>query len=301
MCVVRVRDRGNVEQARNATAPRDIRLQAVDRFDHSVEVQEDVAVLTRSDFDARGTLLTHAPQPVEVVRRYRLLEPLDAALLRVDPRPFDRFLTCERAVRVDEELRVLTDRLPRRPRAVTIAAWLAPDLHLHPWDSLLRPTAELLLQLRVGIRREATATVDRHLVVDRVEHGDEGLLEQPRLQIPEREVDRGHRHESQTGAPDVAQGARHRAPRGPYLHRVATFDRVLQLVLDQLRRRRVRVRVAEPDGVVRVRFDDDDRRGVPLEGPVRLVLVRRNLVRGSGQLLDRGARRRGHATRPRMT
>src|SRR5437588_672877 len=125
-------------------------------------VRPQDAVLGLGNALEEQALVTHAPQPVEVVRRYRLLEPLDAELLRVDPRPFDRFLTCERAVRVDEELRVLTDRLPRRPSAVTIAAWLAPDLHLHPWDSLLRPTAELLLQLRVRGRREATDTVDRH-------------------------------------------------------------------------------------------------------------------------------------------
>ena len=68
--------------------------------------------------------------------------------------------------------------------------------------------------------------------------------------------------------------------------RVVLCDHVDEQLVDQLRRRGRRVRVAEPDLAAAVRLDDDDRRRVPLGRAVRLGLVRRNGVRRDVEPLD---------------
>src|SRR5437588_248385 len=64
-------------------------------------------------------------------------------------------------VGVDEELGLFPDRLTRAANARKVARGIAADLHLDEAETLARPVAELVLQLRDRINREAAAAVDR--------------------------------------------------------------------------------------------------------------------------------------------
>src|SRR6185437_5661058 len=92
--------------------------------------------------------------------------------------------------------------------------------------------------------------------------------------------------EADAGATGVAELRAHAQPRRADVHRVLALDRAGELRGDDLGRGRVTVRVAEARLPLRVRLDDDDRRGVPLERPVGLRRVGRDRVRVDVEALD---------------
>src|SRR4029079_18533974 len=108
--------------------------------------------------------------------------------------PVERLLALEGAVRVDEEFDLVADRLPGGVEPLRVALGLAGDLHLHARKALLAPAAELLTQPIERVRAKAAAAVERHRVVLSRQDVDQRQLEQARLQVPERAVDRGERH-----------------------------------------------------------------------------------------------------------
>src|SRR5438094_216489 len=72
---VRLGNRGDVEQAGDPAATRDVGLETVDDRRHALEVRHEVAVLAGRDLDPVGRLVANNRQPLEIVRRHRLLEP----------------------------------------------------------------------------------------------------------------------------------------------------------------------------------------------------------------------------------
>ena len=184
----------------------------------------------------------------------------------------------ESAVRVDEELDVVADRLAGGVEAHRVALGLAPDLHLHARDPGLRPTAELVTQPLVCVGAEAAAAVDRDVLMRRAQQDDERHAEQARLQVPQGLIDRRRGAEADPRLSGVADLRGHAQPGGAHVHRVLALDHARELGRDHLGGGRVAVRVAEACLLTRVRLDDDDRRRVPLERPVRLRLVGRDRV-----------------------
>ena len=262
---------GHAEEVGDARAARGVRLQDVHRarVEHALEVGQVVAVLAGRDLHARGRAVAQEPQPFEVVRGDRLLEPRHAVGGEALGQP-QRFLARVGAVGVDEQLDLATHGLARRPHARGIGRGLASHLHLHHAHPLAPPAAELRAQLVDGVGGEAAAAVDGHARAHRPEQGDEGDPEQARLEVPEGDVHGGHGRGDDAGPPQVADGVAHGRPRGRHRHGVAADHDGGQDVADEGGRGGRRVRVAEallaPGGGFR--HHQDGRR--PLEGPVGL-------------------------------
>ena len=142
----RLAERGDAQEPGDPLAAGDVGLQAVDRasLEHPLEVRQRVAVLAGSDLHPRRCPVADQAQTLEVVRADRLLEPAHIEALGGLEREPQRLLAAERAVRVDEQLRVVADRLACDLDALEVALGFAADLHLDPRDALLDPAAELL-------------------------------------------------------------------------------------------------------------------------------------------------------------
>ena len=157
--------RGRREQAGDAAAARRVGLQAVDGADET-DGSRPASLRTRRRrcpcpagarsrsrrSPSRSSELTGSSNQVDA----ELGEPLGEA---------QRLLHGQGAVRVDEQLGFVADRLAGGADPLQVGARLAADLHLHPRDALVDPAAELLAQLAQRVRAEAAAAVDRHLVV----------------------------------------------------------------------------------------------------------------------------------------
>src|SRR5207244_1775781 len=146
-----------VEEAGVAAAARDVDLQAGDGvgLQQVAEVGGDVCILAGSHIDRRA--FAHVTQPGEVGRADGLLEPARAPLVRVPLGPSDRVVAVKRAVRVDEQLRVLSDRQTRGVQPGGIVVRRTADLDLHARDSLRNPARELVGEALERIRGEAAA------------------------------------------------------------------------------------------------------------------------------------------------
>ena len=109
------------EQPGVAAAAGDVGLQAVDARRRRLRKSRSVSPYSPAAISRPGgPCVAQQPQPVEVVGRDRLLEPASRPTrARSRSAQRERLLARERAVRVDEELRVVADRLARRvePRA----------------------------------------------------------------------------------------------------------------------------------------------------------------------------------------
>ena len=109
---------------------------------------------------------------------------------------------------------------------------------------------------------------------------DQGDTEQPRPQVPQRDVHGGDGHHAQAGAPGVSDGGVHAEPRPAGAHGVGPAHHRDQLALDEPRRGDVGVGVAESNLAAAPGVDDDDGGGIPLQRAVRLRLVGGDLLGG---------------------
>jgi hypothetical protein len=238
-------------------------------------------------------VLADVAQPGEVRGADRLLEPGHVPVLRVPVRPLEGVVAVEGAVRVDVQLRRIADRDARSVEPLRIVVGAAAELHLHARDPVFDPAGQLLGEPLERVRREPAGPVHRGLVPHAAQHVDERLAEQPRAQIPQRDVHGRKGHEPKAGPADIPQQMPHFVPgtgRVPFRH-VESEDCGRELVLDQPDGRVVRVRVTEADGVTGKRADDDDRGRVPFERAVRLRLVGRDRAREGLDPSDRAGTR----------
>ncbi|CAM5247838.1 hypothetical protein SALBM135S_06346 [Streptomyces alboniger] len=130
------------------------------------------------------------------------------------------------------------------------------------------------------------AAVDGDLVAGRAEEAYEGNLQEAGLQVPQGDVERGDGAAGGPLAAGVADRLRHRVVRGGDVQGVAAEDGRGELLVDQGRGGRGRVGPAGARGVARADLGDDDRRGLPGEGAVRLGGVRGHLVGGDDGPFD---------------
>src|SRR5207237_10571110 len=246
-------------------AARQCGVKAVDAAagDEVAEVGRHVRVLAGGDLEPGGRAVAQEPQALEIGRADRLLVPGDAPLAPEAHGPSQGLLALEPAVRVDVELRLVADRLPRRVEALRVARGLARDLDLHPRDPLSDPALELLTEPVERVRGEAAAAVDECLVAGPSDEIDERQLEEPRFQIPEREVDGRQRAEPDPRPARVPERDSHRLPGLGDREGVAALDDLGQLLLDELPGGGRRVAIAEARLAGGAQLDDVDRRRVP--------------------------------------
>ena len=93
-----------------------------------------------------------------------------------------------------------------------IGVGLAAHLHLHARDTTLGPAGELLSQALVRVGGEAAASIHGHARVEAAQQVGQRDTEQPRLEVPQRDVHRGHRHRAERLLPEVAHRVLHRGP-----------------------------------------------------------------------------------------
>ena len=240
----------------------------------SARVVQIVAVLARRDRHPGRCMLAHEPQPREVVRRHRLLE-VAHAVRREQLRHRERLLRRVRAVRIGHQLDIRPRRRARRPHALAIELAIAPDLQLHPPVTRRDVARDLGRQLVGRRRREAAARVHRHARARAAEELGERHVEQARLQVPQRDVDRRDRARDHAGAPVVAHRLQHARRERRDRERIRADQARLEQVAHDRRRGSVDVAVAEPARAARVQLDDDERRRIPCGGAVGLGAAHR--------------------------
>ena len=208
-----------------AAAARHVGLQAVDaRRADSRKSAEHVRRTRRLRSRGRRALLAQQPQAVEVVGGDGLLEPASRPTRRVALGPARApALRVERAVRVDEELRVVPIASRAASSRCGSRAGSRPTFIFTRGMPSADPAAELLAQPLERVRAEAAAAVDRHgRRAPRRAASTSGTPSRRALQIPERGVDRGERHERRCrGGPMFRSAAAHRRPCRAYVERVA--------------------------------------------------------------------------------
>ena len=117
----RLAQRGDLQERRDAAAARGIGLLHIDRarLEHAAHVVDSIRIFAGGDFHASGGTVPYRSQPIQVVRRYRLLEPA-YLLLRKLVCKFDGLLHAIRAVGIHEQNSVFSDSLLRRFDALGI-------------------------------------------------------------------------------------------------------------------------------------------------------------------------------------
>ena len=209
-----------------------------------------VAVLARRDLHAGRRAVAQQPQPLEIVATTPAPRTRSRPRSAKRSRHAQRLLARVGAVGVDEQLALPADGLARRAHALDVARRLAADLHLHRADALRRPSRRAArASSRSRVRGEAAAAVDRHARARTMPSSvASGTSEQPRLQVPQRGVDRGDRHRRDARPPEVADApAPSRPARAAIVERVAAHARTSR-ELSWMSRAvgDVRVGVAEP-------------------------------------------------------
>lgn len=202
------------QQAGDAAAPGHVRLQAVDApaGDQVAEVRQDVAVLPGGDVQASRPPVAQQAQAVEVVGAHGFLEPPHVPPVTEPLGPRQRLFAGQRPIGVAEQPRLVADGLADGVEAGRVLLGPARRLDLHPRDALRHPSTGLVGQALQGVVAEAAAAVHRDPVVGgahQVHHRD---TEQLGVEVPERDVDRRHRHHPRTGPPGVAEGHPHGVP-----------------------------------------------------------------------------------------
>ncbi len=166
-----------------------------------------------------------------------------------------------------------------------VTAPVLADLDLDPRDVvLLYPFSQLVPGLAVVVAGETAAPVDGHAVAGLAEQPGQRAAEQPRLEIPQRDVHGGDRCRGDAGPADVAYCTCHRFRRTGHVQCAAPGDRARQHIGDDALRRRGRVGPADALGCPGPDGGDNYRGFVPGERPVRLGGIGRNYVNGGGDL-----------------
>ena len=171
------------------------------------------------------------------------------------------------AVRVHEQFRRVADDLAcLRDTGEIPLDRVAPrlaDLDLDARDALLLdPAAELVRQLPVVVAGEPAAAVHRYRLAHRTEQPRQPYPQQPRLQVPQRDVDGGDGGRGHPGPAQVAHRAVHRVVHRRHVERrPSTCDRREHLV-DQVTGHRSAVRPAEAGLPAGPRVHDHHRGGV---------------------------------------
>ena len=156
----------HAEQLGDAGASSDVGLENVDRsgLEHPLEVDRVIAVFAGGDLHPGGRAVAQEPQAFEVVGGHGLLEPAHAGVVREAPREVERLLARVGAVGVDEQARIRADRPACCLHALGIAVGLRTDLHLHSWNPLLDPAAQLGCETIVRVRGEPPRAVDGNAI-----------------------------------------------------------------------------------------------------------------------------------------
>ena len=212
----------------------------------AVEVPGAISVLAGRHGHVRGARSRTNRRPcVEVVGRDRLFEP--AYVGRVGALGHgERLARREGAGRINEELDIGADRLPRRGDSRRRARVAANTSVLDPREAVCRPAAELARQLLERVRRESPASVASTPRRRGPRRWTERDPEEPSLEIPGGHVDRGDGRRRDTlfdpGCEQRARGQRtwrRREQGSPYEDQGRADD------LDEASRRDVGVRVPE--------------------------------------------------------
>ncbi len=205
--------------------------------------------------------------------------------------PEQRLLRSEGAVGVDEQLGLVPDRGAGYLEALRIGIGVSADLDLDARDAGLDPAAKLLGEPIGCVVGEAAAAVDRDALVEPRQDVGEREVEEARLQVPERDVDRRGGHRADAGPAGIAELCLDRGRDRGRAHRVAAFDQPDQLRLDERGDGPVAVGVTEAALSSRVCGDDDRRRLVPGQGPVALRALHRDRERTDVGPVDPGPAR----------
>ena len=223
----RVAQRGDPQEPGDPAAAGDVGLQAVHRpgVEHALEVGQVPAVLAGGDVDAaRGAVADQAqpgagrprsPAPRTSARRTRRRSPPSAgAWARVKAPLASTNSSTSSPIASRATAKRSRSRSGSRPVFIFTRGMPAST-----------QPGELVAQLLVGVVAEPAAAVDRRGVVHRVERVDERDVQQPGLEIPQRDVHRRDRHRDQAGLAEVADRVPHRRPRRADAQRVRAARR----------------------------------------------------------------------------
>src|SRR6185437_14042928 len=160
--VVCFAQRGGLQKSGYAAAPRGVRLLHVNcaGFQHSAEVPKCIAIFAGRYLHGRRGVLAHLSQPLDIVRRNRLLEPAHVLARGEDVRQILGLLAAIGAVCIDEQPGGSYRRFRKRDSR-RIAGRIATDLHLDPLTTFdLYPTGELATELIIVVAGKAAAAVN---------------------------------------------------------------------------------------------------------------------------------------------
>src|ERR1041385_965251 len=119
----RVAERGGLQETSEPATARRIGLQDVDRagFEHAAEIIDVIAVLAGGNFHSGRGAFANKSQPLEIVRGNWFLEPGDVELgERAGLR--ERLFARIGAIRIDEKIDIVADRIARRAHPLNVAA-----------------------------------------------------------------------------------------------------------------------------------------------------------------------------------
>src|ERR1041385_832450 len=160
--IMRLAERGDLEEASNASAARHVCLEHVDSAggEHALKIENVIAVLARSDLHSGGSAVTQKAKAFKIVRGDRLFKPSDIEMGK-SLCLSQRLLARVSPVGIDKQFRFSTDGLAGYADALEIAVRVTADLHFHAMNALFHPAGELVCKLTVRVRGEATASVKR--------------------------------------------------------------------------------------------------------------------------------------------
>ena len=206
----------DAEHRRDAAAAGDVGLQHVDRarLEHAPEVVQLVAVLAGRDLHPRRAL----DRAAAAALRGRPRRPAPRTSSRRPPPGSARRARAPACGRRRRSRR-RTARRPPRPhreplaRAAGRAAGRDPTFILTAVSPSPAHPAELVAQLAVVVGGEPAAAVGAHRGADAAEQRRDRHAQQPRLQVPQRDVERRDRARGDAGVADVAHGGAGALPR----------------------------------------------------------------------------------------
>ncbi len=220
----------------------------------------------------------------EILRRHRLLEPIDVVILELAAH-LDRDIGAPAHVDVDHDLDRGAERLAHAPHIgeIGVAIVNMRDLHLDRGEALRDVALRLLDHAVAAEAAEAAAAIDRDLGAEMPPQPMERQIGPLADRVPQRDVDRRDRHHPGRvgGAPELAPDRLDRGGVAPLEQR---HHRLLEAHRDGAQRRRQHVEIAHAgDAACGLDLDHQD------------VARRRHLGLGEMRRVDPGHAERRHA------
>lgn len=205
---------GDFEEAGVSAAAGGVGLQAIDRAggEHSAEIFGGVAIFAGGDVHAGWAAVAHQAQAFQIIRGAGFFEPGDVEFIGEELRHRQGLFAGVAAVGIDEEFGAVADGFSSGSNAIDVGFGIAADFHLDAGNSFGGPSAELLSQPFVGVAGESAAAVDVDGIADWAEEINQRDAQEFGFEIPESDIDRGHRHHSRARPTGVAKLMVHLLP-----------------------------------------------------------------------------------------